>query len=134
MKSINVDGLPNNLNGPEISVSAGNVCCIKMLLWGLKKLKENCESSSYNKANLLSSMILSVENLLSAVNRKQGIQTLVSYGQGFTKTIKESIKAVTKWSVFTRRERWYPLPDSAVSLSSLQLPKRRKNVSTKTLN
>ena len=32
MKSINVDGLPNNLNGPEISVSAGNVCCIKMLL------------------------------------------------------------------------------------------------------
>ena len=41
-------------------------------------------------------MTLSVENLHSAVTRKQGIQTLVSYGQCFTKTIKESIKAVTK--------------------------------------
>ena len=41
-------------------------------------------------------MTLSVENLHSAVTRKQGTQTLVSYGMCFTKTIKESIKAVTK--------------------------------------
>ena len=41
-------------------------------------------------------MTLFVENLHSAVNRKQGTQTLVSYVQDFATTIKESIKAVTK--------------------------------------
>ena len=73
-------------------------------------------------------MTLSVENLHSAVNRKQNIQTLVSYAQDLAITIKESIKAVTKGSFhyFTSRERWYPLPDSAVFLASLQFPKRKK--------
>ena len=133
---INGDGLPNSLNEPEGSVSAVTVCYIKMLLWGLKKLKENCESSSYNEVNLLSCMTLSVENLHSAVNRRQGIQTLVSYEQDFAKTIKESIKAVAKWSVlyFIIREGWYPLPDSVVYLASLQFPKRTKNLPGKMLN
>ena len=51
-------------------------------------------------------MIFSVENLHSTVNRKQGTQTVVSYAQDFATTIKESIKALTKWSVhyFTSRE------------------------------
>ena len=73
-------------------------------------------------------MTLSVENLHSVVDRKQGTQTLVYYAQDFKTTIKESIKAVTKWSVhyFSSRERWYPLPDSAVSLASLQFPKTTK--------
>ena len=44
-------------------------------------------------------MALSVENLHSAVNRKQGTQTLVSNKQNFTTNIKESIKTVTKWSI-----------------------------------
>ena len=81
-------------------------------------------------------MTLSVENLHLAVNRKQGTQTLVSYAQDFATTIKKSIKAVTKWSVhyFTSRQRWYPLPNSAVSLASLQFPKRTKNLPRKTLN
>ena len=107
-----------------------------MLLWGLKKLKENCESFNYNEVNLLSCMTLFVENLHSAVNRKQGTQTLVSYVQDFATTIKESIKAVTKWSVhyFPSREQWYPLPDSAFSLASLQLPERTKNLPGKMLN
>ena len=72
IKSINTDGLLNSLNGPEGSVFAVTVCSIKMLLWGLKKLKENCESFNYKEVNLLSCMTLSVENLHSAVNRKQG--------------------------------------------------------------
>ena len=59
----------NSLKGPEGSVSAAAVCSIKMRLWGLKKLKENCESFNYNEVNFLSGMTLSVENLLSAVNR-----------------------------------------------------------------
>ena len=93
-----------------------------MLLRGLKKLKENCESFNYNEVNLLSCMTLSVENLHSTLNRKQGTQTLVSYAQDFATTIKQSIKVGTKWSVhyFTSRERWYPLPNSVVSLASLQ--------------
>ena len=86
IKSINGDGLRNSLNGPEGSVSAVTVCSIKMLLWGLKKLKENCESFLYNEVNLLSCMTLSVENLHSAVNRKQGTQTLVPYAQDFGTT------------------------------------------------
>ena len=136
IKLINDDGLPNSLNGSKGSVSAVTVCSIKMLLWSLKKLKENCESFNYNKVNLLSCMILSLENLDSAVNRKQGNQTLVSYAQDFATTIKESIKEVTKWSVhyFTSRERWCPLSDSTVSLASLQFPKRTKNLSGKTPN
>ena len=63
IKSINGDGVPNSLNGPEGSVSAVTECSIKMLLWGLKKLKENCESFNYNEVNLLSCMTVSVENL-----------------------------------------------------------------------
>ena len=81
-------------------------------------------------------MTLFVENQPSAVNRKQDTQTIVSYAQDFATTIKESVKAITKWSVyyFTSRERIYPLPDSAVSLASLQSPKRTKKLSGKTLN
>ena len=81
-------------------------------------------------------MALSVENLHSAVNRKQGTQTLVSNKQDFTTNIKESIKTVTKWSIhyFTSQERWYPLPDSAISLASLEFPKRTKNQSSKAIN
>ena len=136
IKLINGDGLPNSLDGPGGSFSAVAVCSIKMLLWGLKKLKEDCESFNYNEVNLLNCMTLSVENLHSALNRKQGTQTLVSYAQDFATTIKEFIKAVTKWSIhyFTTRERWYPLPDSGVSLASLQFLKRTKNLSGKTLN
>ena len=78
IKSINGDVLPNSLNGPEGSVCAVTVSSIKMLLWDLKKLKENCESFNYNEVNLLSCLTLSVENLHSTVNRKQGTQTLVS--------------------------------------------------------
>ena len=80
-------------------------------------------------------MALSVENLHSAVNRKQGTQTLVSNKQDFTTNIKESIKTVTKWSIhyFTSQERWYPLPDSAISLASLEFPKRAKNQSSKAI-
>ena len=86
--------------------------------------------------NLLSCMALSVENLHSAVNRKQDIQILVSYKQDFTTNIKKSIKTVIKWSIhyFTSQQRWYPLPDSAVSLASLEFPKRTKNLSSKAIN
>ena len=125
IKLINGDRLPNSLNGPEGSVSAVTICSIKVLLCGLNKLKENRESFSYNKVNLLSCM-----------NRKQGIQTPVFYAQDFATTIKESIKAVAKWSAHyvTSREQWYPLQDSAISLASFQSPKRTKNLSGKTLN
>ena len=71
IKSINGDGLPDSLNGADGSVSAVTVCSMKMLLWDLKRLNENCESFSYNRVNLLCCMALSVENLHSAVNRKQ---------------------------------------------------------------
>ena len=96
IKSINGDGLPNSLNGPEVSVSVVNVCSIKMLLRSIKKHKENCESFSYKKVNLLRYMTLSVENLHSAVNRKEGTQNLVYYAQGFATTIEKSKKVVNK--------------------------------------
>ena len=37
IKSINGDGFPNSINGPEGSVSATTVCSMQMLLWGLKR-------------------------------------------------------------------------------------------------
>ena len=75
IKSINGDDLSNSLNGPKGSVSTVTLCSIKMMLWGLKKLEENCEWFSYNEVNLQSCMTLSV--------------TLVSYDQDFATTIKE---------------------------------------------
>ena len=96
IRSIKDDSLPNMLSGPEVSVSAVNVYSIKILLWSLKKLKENRESFSYKKVNLLRYMTLSVENLHPAVNRKEGTQILVYYAQGFATTIEKSKKAVNK--------------------------------------
>ena len=90
IKSINGDGLPNSLNGPEVSVSVVNVCSMKMLLRSIKKHKENCEPFNYNKVNLPSCMTLPVENLHSAVTRRQGTQTLVSYMEDFETTYKTS--------------------------------------------
>ena len=107
-----------------------------MLRWGLKKLQENCESLNYKEVNLQRYMTLSVENLHSGVNRKKGTQTLISFLQDIEKTMQEFIKAATKWSVhqLTSKERWYPLPNSTVSMALLQFPKRTKNLSGKTLN
>ena len=78
-----------------------------MLRWGLKKLQENCESLNYKEVNLQRYMALSVENLHSVVNRKKGTQTLISFLQDIEKTMQESIKAATKWSVhhLTSKER-----------------------------
>ncbi|XP_066920118.1 uncharacterized protein [Clytia hemisphaerica] len=120
--------LPRTLNGPEGNVSAITIDSIKMLHWGLKRLKTNTESLTYDRVNLLSCMTLAVENLHSAVNKKQGTQTLVSYAQSFASSVKESIKSATEWSAhyFTSRERWYPLPNTVLSLSDLDFPKRAK--------
>lgn len=116
------------LNGPEGSISAATTESIKILLWGLKRLRENVESYGYRKTNLLSCMTLTVENLHSAVNKKQGTQTLIQYAQSFSESIKESIKSISQWSVhyFTSRERWYPVAETAIKLHDLDFPKRRK--------
>ena len=96
IKSIKGDGPPNSLNGPEVSVCVVNVCSMKMLLRSIKKDKENFESFSYKKVNLLRCMTLSVKNLHSAVNRKEDTQILVHYVQSFATTIEKSKKVVNK--------------------------------------
>ena len=121
-----MNSISGSFNGPEGSVSAVTINSIKMLLWGLERLQKNTLDLNYNNVNLLSCMTLSVENLHSTVNKKQTTQTMITYAQSFSIAIKESIKAVTKWGAhyFTSRDTWYPLPDSAISLSELQFPKK----------
>ena len=67
----------NLSDGPEGSISTVTTESINILLWGLRRLKENVETYQYHKTNLLSCMTLTVENLHSTVNKKQSIQTLV---------------------------------------------------------
>ena len=103
-----VSGLPRNLNGLEGSVSAITVDSkLSMLVLVLKRLQKNTNNFNYNSVKLFSCMTLLIEDLYSAVNKKEATQTLVTYAQTFTTAIKESIKSVTKWSVhyFTSRER-----------------------------
>ena len=69
------------LNGPEGSVSAATIESIKILRWGLKRLQTNVQTYDYEAINLLSCMTLTVENLHSTVNKKQGTQTLTQYAQ-----------------------------------------------------
>ena len=60
-----------SLNGPEGSVSAATV--------GSLQLKKNTEKLGYRNINLLSCLILSLVNLHSTVNKKHGIQTVLTY-------------------------------------------------------
>ena len=84
---------------------------------------------NYNSTQLLSCVTLSVENLHSTTNRKQGTQTMLSHAQSFSESVKEAIKATTEWGVhyFTSRERWYPLPENSLPFSCLKFPKRVPN-------
>ena len=124
-------GSVKSLNGPEGSVSAVTVDSLHLLLWGLKQLRVNTGKLGYRNINLLSCMTLSLENLHSTVNKKQGTQTLLSYAQSFASSMKESIKKIVEWAAyyFTSKESWYSLPESSIKLEELEFPKRMKSVS-----
>ena len=80
------------MNGPERSVSATTVRSLHLLGFRLTQLKNNTEKFAYRNLNMLSSMTLSLENLDSAVNKKHGTQTVLTYAQSFASSTKESVK------------------------------------------
>ena len=115
-----------SLNGPEGSVSAATVDLLH-LHFGLTQLENNTEKLSYRNINMLSCMVLYLENLDSTVNKKYGTQTVLTYAQSFASSSKESIKESAKYLI--SREVWYPLPENRIKLEELKFPKRKKNSS-----
>ena len=63
---------------------------------------------------MLSCMKLSLENLDSAVYKKHGTQTVLTYAQSFASSTKESV--LESASYLTLRELWYPLPENKMKL------------------
>ena len=80
-----------SLNGPEGSVSGATVDLLH-LRFGLTQLENNTEKLGYRNINMLSCMVLYLENLDSTVNKKHGTQTVLTYAQSFASSSKESIK------------------------------------------
>ena len=62
--------LPLSLNGPEGSVAAKTVDSVKLLKWGLERMKRNLDPLEYGSTSLLSCVTLDVENLHSVVHHK----------------------------------------------------------------
>ena len=118
--------LPKSLNGPEGNISAKTMKSICLLLWGLSKLKSNLDEFGFDSINLLSCMTLDIEHLHSTVNFKHGVQSMLQYARSFSSSIKESVKALTNWSVFyytSNQARWYPPPEGGLKLNELRFPK-----------
>ena len=80
--------LPHSLNGPEGSVAAKTVESVKLLKWGLERLKQNLDHLGYDDANLLSCMTLDVENLHSVVYHKSQVSTAFQHARDFGSTTK----------------------------------------------
>ena len=81
---------PKSLNGPEGSFSAATVDSLHLLGFGLTQMKNNTEKLNYRNINMLSCMTLSLENL--DLNKKYGVQTVLTYAQSFASSTKESVK------------------------------------------
>ena len=84
------------LNEPEGSVLAATVDSLHLLDFGMRQLKDNSEKPGYRNINLLSCMILSLENLDSTVNKKHSTQTILKYAQSFASSMKESVKQLVE--------------------------------------
>lgn len=63
--------ITGTLNGPEGHVSAKTVGSVELIEWGLQRLFCNLNDFNYQPANLLSCMMLDVENCHSTVHIKQ---------------------------------------------------------------
>ncbi|KAL9966337.1 hypothetical protein ACROYT_G024391 [Oculina patagonica] len=119
--------LPSSLNGPEGSVAAKTVDSVKLLKWGLERLKQNLAPFGFEDTNLLSCMTLDIENLHSVVHHKSQVSTAFRYARDFGSTTKEGLKRTTSWSAyyFTSRGSWYPVPERSLGLfeiPSIPLP------------
>ena len=119
--------LPLSLNGPEGSVAAETVDSVKLLKWGLKRMKRNLDPLEYGSTSLLSCMALDVENLHSVVHNKNQVSTAFRYARDFGSTAKEGLKRTTSWSAYyyTSRRTWYPVPERSLGLfeiPSIPLP------------
>ena len=86
------------LNGPESSISNKTYDSTKLLEWGLMQLQSNLKDHEKYDFSLLSSMALNIEHLHSAVDYKQGFQTVLQYARSFESSVKESVKSLTQWS------------------------------------
>ena len=69
--------LPLSLNGPAGSVTAKTVKSLKLLKWGLERMKQNLDSLGNDDTSLLSCMTLDVENLHSVIHHKNQVSITI---------------------------------------------------------
>ena len=81
------------LNGPQGHVSAKTVNSVQFMGWGLLRLPNILRDYDYQAliVNLLSCMILDVENCHATVHSKKVNMSKLKYARWFGATMKESI-------------------------------------------
>ena len=91
---------------------------VKLLKWGLERLKINLDPLGYDDINLQSCMTLDVENLHSVVHHKSQVFMPFQYARDFGSTAKEGLKRTTSWSAYyyTSRGLWYPGTERSLGL------------------
>ena len=92
--------LPLSLNGPDGSVPAKTIESVKLLKWGLERMKRNLDPEGYGDTSLSSCTTLDVENLHSVLYHKDQVSTAFRYGRDFGSTAKEGPKRTTSRSAY----------------------------------
>ena len=88
------------------------------------QLQSNLEDYERYDVNLLSFMVLDIENLHSRVNFKQGFQTMLQCPRSFASSINENLKYLTQWSTyyFTSKDSCYPSPVNVIHFKDIKMP------------
>ena len=103
---------------PSGKCAAKTIGSVKLLKWGLERVKKSLNELGYDATNLLSCMTLDVENLHSVVHHKSKVSAALQYVRDFGSTAKESPKRKIAWSAYyyTSCWSWYPVPEGALGL------------------
>lgn len=72
-------------------MAAKTVDSVKLLKWGLERMKRNLDPLEYGSTSLLSCMTLDVENLHSVIHHKNQVSTAFQYARDFGSTAKEGL-------------------------------------------
>ncbi|CAB3990306.1 Hypothetical predicted protein [Paramuricea clavata] len=113
--------LPRTLNGPQGNVASKTVDSVRLIEWGLSRLKDIVEQYNYQETNLLSCMTLDTEHFHSTTHFKCEVMTMLQYARSFGNCVKESMKRLSSWSAhyFTNPNSWYPLPEGTIHFREL---------------
>ena len=88
------------LNGPQGHVSARTVASVPMIETGLHRLYAKLKQFKYDHTNLLSCMMLYIENYHTTVHVKKANLSQAGYCKSFGTTMKETVKRITNWAAY----------------------------------